>query len=206
MWILPAVGACRPSGLGCGTGRPPPGGLRRAIFPTRAKGATCKTETLTESALHPRAHTCVARTPRAAARVASLAHSPRRRVLCGTSVAERRVAQRSTAQHSACKHGQCTKGHTVHTHAHVSCTVVPSCLELHPHCVHAACRCRFLTCVCPHAPVQDLVSTRWGRCGVSAVLADVSLCGHVCVVLLDGHHRRAWALGGAGPILGQGCA
>ena len=55
-------------------------------------------------------------------------------MLCGTRDAERRAAQRSTAQHSTCKQHMHDRD-TVHAHAHVSCTVVPSCLELPPRTV-----------------------------------------------------------------------
>ena len=48
-------------------------------------------------------------------------------MLCGTGDAERRVAQHSAAQHSTCKQHMHDRD-TVHAHAHVSCTVVPSCL------------------------------------------------------------------------------
>ena len=79
MWILLAVGVCRPLGLGCGIGRSPPRDSDALSSPRVQKGHM-RHNTLTESALHPRAHTCVARTHRATARVASLAHSPRRHV------------------------------------------------------------------------------------------------------------------------------
>ena len=119
----PAVGVCRPLGLGCGRCRAPPRDSD-AHHPHARRGSVSPQHTHTESALHSSAltratHTCYAT-------AASLAHNPRRYVLCGTRDAERRVAQRSAAQHSTCKQHMHDRD-TVHAHAHVSCTVVPSC-------------------------------------------------------------------------------
>ena len=120
----------------------------------------------------------------------------------------RRGVTRSAAQHSDAQHVQAAHARLRHSARTCTCAVracVPFCLELHrtvstrhvvavssPVCAYLLLR-RFLV------SARNPSGFRW--CGASAVLADVSLCG---VVLVDGRHRRAWALGGARPLRGQG--
>ena len=82
LWGLPAVGACRPLGLGSGLRRAPPRYSDAQNLPTREKEACQHVHhsTHTESALHSCALTCATHTHTATARVASLAHNPRRHV------------------------------------------------------------------------------------------------------------------------------
>ena len=74
------MGACRPSGLVCGRRHPPPRDPD-AQYPTREKEVpTTRTAAHTLRARCTRAHSSASRTHHATARVASLAHKPRRHV------------------------------------------------------------------------------------------------------------------------------
>ena len=121
MWGPPAVGACRPSGLGCGRRRAPPRdsdaqpphARKRCVSPHAPQ------HTHTESALHSCALTRATHTCHATARVASLAHYPWKHVQSVASGAERSAAQRSTAQRSTARTRDTCTTETQCTHMHM---------------------------------------------------------------------------------------
>ena len=105
---------------------------------------------------------------------------------CYAMLHERREAQRSTAQHSEAQRarGTCTTHTTVHTLAlsvvHSRAVSVSSCTRTVStrHVVAASSPvCAYLLLSRCWVSTRSPSGFRW--CGASAVLADVSLCGHV---------------------------